>query len=85
MIWSSWGDCGYAVGVAVSDSALVQGPWRQEAEPIFPVNGGHGMLFRDVDGVMRFALHYPNDKYMERPVFLRIETGENGLKLEDRK
>ena len=85
MIWSSWGDCGYAVGVAVSDSALVQGPWRQEAEPIFPVNGGHGMLFRDVDGAMRFALHYPNDKYMERPVFLRIETGENGLMLEDRK
>lgn len=84
MTWSSWGECGYAVGVAVSDSGLVQGPWRQEPEPIFPVNGGHGMAFRGIDGVLRFALHYPNDKHMERPLFLRVETGENGLRLEDR-
>ena len=83
MTWSSWGERGYAVGVAVSDSGLVAGPWRQEPEPIFPVNGGHGMVFRDVEGALRFTLHFPNDKYMERPAFYRIAEGEGGLRLED--
>lgn len=83
MTWSSWGDHGYAVGVAVSDSGSVQGPWRQEPVPIFPVNGGHGMMFRDLEGQLIFALHFPNDKYMERPMFRRVLTDENGLRLDD--
>lgn len=83
MTWSSWGDCGYAVGVAVSDSGLVQGPWRQEPVPIFPANGGHGMMFRNLKGSLIFTLHFPNDKYKERPMFRRVVADENGLKLED--
>lgn len=83
MTWSSWGDRGYAVGVAVSDSGLVQGPWRQEPVPIFPADGGHGMMFRDLEDSLVFVLHYPNDKYQERPVFRRVTVGENGLSLED--
>ena len=82
MTWSSWGDCGYAVGVAVSDSGQVQGPWRQEPVPIFPVNGGHGMIFRNLEGQLTFTLHFPNDKYMERPMFRRTFTDENGLRVD---
>lgn len=81
MTWSGWGEQGYAVGVAVSDSGLVRGPWRQEPEPIFPVNGGHGMMFRDREGIFRFLLHYPNDRYQERPRLLRAGMDENGLRL----
>lgn len=79
MTWSSWSDGGYAVGVAVSDSGLVQGPWRQEQRPIFPANGGHGMMFRDLGQNLIFTLHFPNDKYQEHPVFQRIAIDENGL------
>ena len=43
MTWSSWGDVGYAVGVAVSESGNIHGPWKQLAETIWPRNGGHGM------------------------------------------
>ena len=82
MTWSSWGEHGYAVGVAVSDSGRVQGPWRQEPVPIFPVNGGHGMMFHDLEGKLTFTLHFPNDKYMERPMFRRVSADENGLRLE---
>lgn len=81
MTWSSWGDFGYAVGVAVSDSGCVAGPWRQEPNPLFPVNGGHGMVFCDKEGNLRFLLHYPNDRYLERPVFRSLLTDETGLQL----
>lgn len=78
MTWSSWGNCGYAVGVAVSESGHVEGPWKQLEKPIFPVNGGHGMMFHDLDGQLKFVLHYPNDKYQERPVFYSMMF-ENGI------
>lgn len=72
MTWSSWGTRGYAVGVAVSDSGQAAGPWRQEGGPLFPADGGHGMMFRDLAGQLRFVLHYPNEKYAERPVFYQL-------------
>lgn len=82
MTWSSWGDSGYAVGMAVSDSGLVRGPWRQEPIPIFPDNGGHGMMFRNLEDKLTFTLHFPNDRYREHPVFRCITVNENGLSLE---
>lgn len=81
MTWSSWSTCGYAVGVAVSESGAVEGPWQQVEEPIFPVNGGHGMLFRDKEERLKFTLHFPNDKYKERPMFVDVTVDQGGLKL----
>ncbi len=72
LIWSAWGEMGYAVGVALSDSGAITGPWRQQAEPLVPGGGGHGMLFTAPDGKRYYALHAPNDKYAERPVFREI-------------
>lgn len=81
MTWSSWADHGYAVGVAVSESGGIRGPWRQQEEPLFPENGGHGMLFREEDGSLRFVLHYPNDKGKEHPLICRVEAADGTLKL----
>lgn len=77
MPWSSWADRGYAVGVAVSGSGRLAGPWRQEEIPLFPADGGHGMLFESFDGKLLYALHYPNTKYEEHPVFSPVAV-ENG-------
>ncbi|MCD7746490.1 MAG: glycoside hydrolase family 43 protein [Lachnospiraceae bacterium] len=74
MTWSSWGTCGYAVGLAVSESGSVRGPWRQIDRPIFPENGGHGMVFADKDGQLLFVLHYPNDKFQEKPCFMKLSV-----------
>ena len=83
MTWSSWSEQAYAVGVAESVSGLVTGPWRQLETPLWPANGGHGMLFEEKDGSLWFTLHTPNDKYLERPVFHRLETdGDLRLKQE---
>lgn len=81
MIMSSWSNKGYAVGVAVSDSGLMAGPWRLQDEPLYPENGGHGMFFRDLEGNLIFTLHYPNDKYMERPTFWTVTCEDGELKL----
>ena len=73
MLWSSWSTRGYAVGTAVSDSGEITGIWKHLEEPVFPENGGHGMMFYAPDGTMKYVLHYPNDKYQERPVFCTLE------------
>lgn len=76
MTWSSWGTNGYAVGTAISQSGKLCGPWLQTATPIFPENGGHGMLFKDKNDQRLFALHYPNDRYKEHPCFIKAELDD---------
>lgn len=83
MTWSSWSTCGYAVGVAYSDSGKIIGPWKQEEKPLFPENGGHGMVFSGIDGNLKYALHFPNDKYQERPLFKNIMIKNNKIELEN--
>ena len=81
MTWSSWSEQAYAVGVAESESGTIRGPWRQQSRPLYPANGGHGMLFEEKDGSLWFTLHTPNDKYRERPAFFAVESeGELRLK-----
>ena len=81
MSWSSWGSCGYAVGIAVSESGEVAGPWKQIDTPIYPENGGHGMIFKNLQGKWKFCLHFPNDKYKEKPIFMDVIEGKEGLTL----
>ncbi len=76
MIWSSLGKQGYTTGVAISDSGKLAGPWRQQAEPLYANDGGHGMLFRTFQGELMLVLHQPNSK-SETPRLFRVEdTGE---------
>ena len=76
MIWSSFSDTGYMVGVAVSESGKLAGPWKQKAEPLYSADGGHGMLFKRFDGQLMLVLHSPN-KQTERAKLFEIEdTGE---------
>ena len=84
MTWSSWSEQAYAVGLALSESGLVRGPWRQLETPLYPANGGHGMLFEEKDGSLCFTLHTPNDKYLERPAFYEVE-GEDAMHLKLRR
>lgn len=83
MTWSSWSPGGYAVGVAVSDSGDVKGPWRHCKKALFPSNGGHGMFFTDDMGKMFFTLHYPNEKLKEHPVFYPVELKNGELCLKE--
>ena len=76
MIWSSFGSGGYTIGIAVSDSDKLKGPWTQQAEPLFGEDGGHGMIFKRFDGQLMLVFHQPN-RATERARLFEIEdTGE---------
>ncbi len=79
MTWSSWSQENYAVGVAVSDSGTIAGPWRQMEKPFWPRNGGHGMVFQTFEGKRYFCLHYPNDIGKEHPNFFGMKEQDGTL------
>ncbi len=81
MPWSSWGGQGYAVGVAVSASGRLAGPWKQQEQPLYPAHGGHGMAFRGFDGVLYYTLHYPDTRFEEHPIFAELLSADGRLTL----
>ena len=73
MVWSSFMNGTYAVGIAESATGKIIGPWHQQEEPIF-VNGGHSMIFRTFDGRLCLVLHSPNSPGgSERAKILELE------------
>ena len=70
-LWASFSDGGYTEGVAVSDNGEIDGKFTQ-IEPLFRKDGGHGMVFRALDGEMYLTLHSPNQTPYERPVFRKL-------------
>lgn len=77
MVWSTFAETGYTVGIAVSESDRLEGPWVQQEEPIYADDGGHPMLFRTFDGRLMMALHSPNGGPETRVHFFEMEdTGE---------
>lgn len=77
MLWSSFGEGGYMVGLAVSESGRLAGPWVQQAEPIYSDDGGHPWLFTTFEGTLMMALHSPNSGPEQRIHFFEMEdTGE---------
>ena len=73
MLWSSYGKGGYTMALAKSETNTVHGPWKQIETPLFDKDGGHGMIFKALDGRVMVALHTPNDTPNERPVFFEIK------------
>ena len=55
-LWSGFSGKGYAQGLAVSDNGEIDGHFTQ-LDPLFLEDGGHGMLFRTLEGETCLALH----------------------------
>lgn len=77
LIWSSFTDAGYAIGVARSASGLVTGPWVHEPEPLVE-GGGHGMIVRDLAGDVCLVYHAPNSTPDERLQMRRLTSADAG-------
>lgn len=76
MIWSSYDATSYMVGLAISDSGKLAGPWRQQDEPLYTEDGGHGMLFTTFEGQLMMVLHSPNNRDAQPRIFDMEDTGE---------
>ena len=84
MIWSSFCNGQYAVGVAESTTGRVKGPWRQQPEPIFNRHGGHAMIFKTFDGKLCLTLHQPNSPSgKERAKIFELEDLGNTLRIKN--
>ena len=77
-LWSTFSERGYAQAQARSEDGTLKGFWRQQP-PLFLEDGGHGMVFRDLNGLLRLALHRPNIHLQEHPCFLALEEREGRL------
>ncbi|MHC4180019.1 MAG: glycoside hydrolase family 43 protein, partial [Planctomycetota bacterium] len=71
MLWSSFGQRGYTVGIARSPDGSIRGPWRHDPKPLHE-GGGHSMLFRKLDGTLMLVLHGPNRSPEERARFFEV-------------
>jgi GH43 family beta-xylosidase len=79
LVWSnSVAGHGYCVLVRSSESGKIAGPWTKD-EILFGKDGGHGMVFKGVDGKLRITFHQPNKSPDER---MRIfELDDDGERL----
>ncbi|MDD7835712.1 glycoside hydrolase family 43 protein [Paenarthrobacter sp. AB444] len=82
MLWSSFGEEGYAMGVARSESGTVLGPWAQEPVALWSKDGGHGMIARHLDGGLFLTLHQPNKSPDERAAFFPLRELDDTVVLE---
>lgn len=72
MLWSSFGQNGYTLGICTSTSIF--GPWMQQEQPLYEKDGGHAMLF-EKDGEVMVTFHAPNDpRQAERARILPYQT-----------
>ncbi len=79
MMWSSHYSAGYCEALAYSDNGSILGKWTQDPRLLFGKDGGHGMIFKTLEGKLMFACHQPNDTPLERPIFIPIEEREDTL------
>lgn len=77
-LWSGFSEQGYAQGVALSDTGDISGHFSQ-INPLFLKDGGHGMIFRAIDGQLYLTLHTPNHTLKERPVFIPLIIRKDGM------
>ncbi|MBL8131843.1 MAG: family 43 glycosylhydrolase [Anaerolineae bacterium] len=81
MLWSSFSEGGYTIGVARSACGDILGPWRQQPEALYAGDGGHCMTFRAFDGRLYLALHRPNPSPCERPQFIPLRETDSTVEI----
>ena len=72
-IWSSFADGEYVEAISRSDNGSIKGNWRIDEKLLFEKNGGHGMIFTDLNGNDYFIYHSPNETPNERPCYASID------------
>lgn len=79
MLWSSVTEGRYVEAIAESESGTIAGPWKHQEKLLFEKDGGHGMIFRTLDGELMFTCHAPNKHPDERPAFFKIAEKDGSL------
>ena len=81
MIWSSYTHGKYCEVVSYSDNGDIDGNWFHKKEMLFAEDGGHGMIFKDLQGDLRFVMHIPNEPPKERPSVCTVVEADGTLRV----
>lgn len=84
MIWSSVGADGYSIGIVISESDSIKGPWKHLPNRLFKNDGGHGMIFKTFDGELIISLHQPNISPNERMQLYKLKDLGDNLVLDEK-
>ncbi len=60
MLWSTFSNGKYCSTYAVSDNGKLSGNWIQSNEYLYKDDGGHAMIFKDLNGNNKIIFHTPN-------------------------
>lgn len=82
MLWSTHTENGYGMGLAVSESGSIQGPWKQD-RLLYDTDGGHGMIFQVENSAYYMTIHSPNQTGEERAIYLPLQITAQGLALQE--
>ena len=81
MLWSNFCKEGYATGYAVSRSGEIFGPWIQQEDPLYALDGAHSMLFRTFQGQLMMSLHCPNIHPKKRMLLFEMDESRGKLSI----
>ena len=79
MIWSSFAQGKYCEGLVYSDNGSITGTWIHDKRLLFAEDGGHGMLFKTLEGDLKFIFHQPNNTPNERPHIVSLRDVGNTI------
>ncbi|HOU09293.1 MAG TPA: glycoside hydrolase family 43 protein [Clostridiales bacterium] len=88
MLWSNFDSGGYCVALSSPANGQLAGDWNHGLAPFyargdrFAYDGGHPMLFTDLDGRLMMSIHSPNAGG-EHAVFLEVIDEGGTLRLKD--
>ena len=81
LIWSNGvAGNGYCVLVRSSASGKLAGPWTKD-RILYGKDGGHGMIFKALDGRLLLTIHQPNKTPDERMRLFELEDDGQDLRL----
>ena len=78
MLWSSFSEGKYAIGISKSSNGRLDGKWIHSDAALYSKDGGHGMLFKKEAGLF-LAIHTPNDSPNERAIFIEIRRSKEAV------
>ncbi len=72
-IWSSFSKGEYVEAISRSSNGSIKGKWTIDQKLLYEKDGGHGMIFTDLNGMGNFVYHSPNETPNERPFYIPID------------
>jgi len=81
----TWSGCpsggGYPTFFCESETGSVLGPWKRHG--VLAREGGHSMLFHDLEGRLFLCSHHPSESPKERMRLVRLDESNHSLRVAD--